>query len=101
MGFISKLLYTFSDKYFACNYVLSEIGISIDANFDDSEKKSLENSSDVQVNESCQENKSSISEAVSKMFNAVSEIFEEEIEEIRGIANPLVMREWAVFVLPK
>jgi uncharacterized protein YrzB (UPF0473 family) len=101
MGFIGKLLYTFSDKHFACNYVLSEIGISIDANFDDSEKKSLENSSDVQVNESCQENKSSISETVSKMFNAVSEMFEEEIEEIRGIANPLVMREWAVFVLPK
>jgi hypothetical protein len=45
--------------------------------------------------------KSSISEAVTKMFNAVSTIFEEEIEDIQEIAIPLVKREWAVFVLPK
>ena len=97
-GFIVKLL---SDMHYACNYVLSEIGISIDANFDDSEEKSLDKSSDVLSNESCQENKSSISEAVTKMFNAVSEIFEEEIEDIQEIAIPLVTRERAVFVLPK
>ena len=82
--------------HYACNYVLSEIGISIDANFDDSEEKSLDKSSDVLSIESCQESKSSISEAVTKMFKAVSEIFEEEIEDIQEIA-----REQAVFVLPK
>ena len=65
-GFIVKLL---SDKHYACNYVLSDIGISIDANFDDSEDKSLDKASDVLSNESCQENKSSISEGVTKMFS--------------------------------
>ena len=79
----------------------AEIGISIDASFEDSEEKSLETSNDVQVNKSCHENKSSISEAVSKMCNAVSEIFEEEIEDIQEIAVPLVTKERAVFVLPK
>ena len=79
----------------------AEIGISIDASFEDSEDKSLETSNDVQVNKSCIENKSSISEAVSKMCNAVSEIFEEEIEDIQEITVPLVTKEQAVFVLPK
>ena len=82
-------------------YLLSEIGITINANFDESEEKSLEKLNNVQVNESCQENKASISEAVSKMFNAVSEIFEEEIEDEQEIAIPLVTTDLAVFVLPK
>ena len=83
------------------NYAFSEIGICIDANFGDSEEKSLLKLSDVQVNESCQENKSAIGESVSKMFNAVSEVVTEEIEDIQEIAIPLVTRERAVFVIPK
>ena len=79
----------------------SEIGISIDVNFDETDEKSLQKSNDVQVNESCQEIKSSLSEAVTKMLNAVSEIFEEEIEDIKEITTPLVPKELAVFVLPK
>jgi hypothetical protein len=50
------------------------------------------------VHESCQENKSSISKAVTKMFNAVSDISEEVIEDIQEIAMPLVTREQAAFV---
>ena len=95
------MIYKRGKDNFCLYYALSEIGISIDANFDESEEKSLEKLSDVHLNESCQENKSSIGEAVSKMFNAVSEILEEEIEDNQEIVIPLVTSELAVFVLPK
>ena len=59
----------------------------------------MENCNDVL--ESCQENKSSISEAVTKMFNSVSEITEEEIEDNQEIATTLVIKENALFRISK
>ena len=59
----------------------------------------MENFNDVP--ESCQENKSSISEAVTKMFNSVSEITEEEIEDNQEITITLVKKENALFRISK
>ena len=83
--------------------MFTEIGISIDESFDanteDTEEKLFEKTN-MPVSENSQEGKTAISEAVSKMFNTVSEVFEEEVEESHEIPNQIVNKELAKFALP-
>eukprot|EP00092_Neocalanus_flemingeri_P035078 GFUD01038172.1.p1 GENE.GFUD01038172.1~~GFUD01038172.1.p1 ORF type:complete len:415 (-),score=103.89 GFUD01038172.1:137-1381(-) len=81
----------------------AEIGISIDesftANTEDQEEKPSE-STNIPEMENSQESKTVISEAVTKMFNTVTETFDSAVEDIHEIPSPIVSKELAKFALP-
>jgi len=73
----------------------SDIGISIGTEYEDPEESQSENQRDTLGS------KSSISEAVLKMSNAISDILEDEVEDIQDIPTPLITQEQSLFKLPK
>ena len=77
------------------------MNISVGTDYDESEENKLENLGVVLVQQSYQESKSYIDEAVSKMSNALSDIHEDELEDIEEISSPLVTQEQSVFLFPK
>ena len=77
------------------------MSISVGTEYEESDENKLDNLGVVLVQQSYQESKSYISEAVSKMTNALSDIHEDELEDIAEIPTPLVTKEQSVFLFPK
>jgi len=92
---------TLTSQATAGSQLHSDMNISVGTDYDESEENKLENLGVVLVQQSYHESKSYIDEAVSKMSNALSDIHEDELEDIQEISSPLVTQEQSVFLFPK
>lgn len=92
---------TLTSQATAGSQLHSDMNISVGTDYDESEENKLENLGVVLVQQSYHESKSYIDEAVSKMSNALSDIHEDELEDIEEVSSPLVTQEQSVFLFPK